>query len=142
MEIFLGKNNEAQLKLHLKKPSVLQIFRALVEFNSGKSETCERGRAIPVEFAIQLWARLLNRDSCFCCFFITRKDIFHKREDCTRRGKDWSQGKALDCRERNEDKILFLSVKLRLKDGGGICRGTSFLISNSVVHQLEEIITI
>ena len=41
------------------------------------------------------------------CFFNCQRGHFHKTNNCTRRGKDWKQEQALDCRERNEDKILF-----------------------------------
>ena len=35
-------------------------------------------------------------------------------------GEDWKQEQALDCRERNADKILFLYAKLPMIDGGSI----------------------
>ena len=71
--------------------------------------------------------------------FHCRKDIF-TREKTAQEGKGLVTRKTLDCREWSEDKILVLFVKLLLKDGGGVCHGTSFLISNATVHQFEIII--
>ena len=45
---------------------------------------------------------------------------FSQERRLHKQGEDWKQEQALDCRERNEDKILFLYIKLPLEDGGGI----------------------
>ena len=43
------------------------------------------------------------------------------------------QEQALNCRERNEDKILLLYLKVPLKDGGGIWRGIFQCKKNIIV---------
>ena len=73
------------------------------------------------QWGCQLYANLRTVTHAFVCF-VVRKDIL-TREKTAGRGNDWKQEHAFGLQRTNEDKILFVCIKLPLKDSGGIWRG-------------------